>query len=427
MADELDYVVLPRKAVADGATGPNPGKQFALAWSTTFNDIAWWDSANSKWVNNNPLATESRAGLISAADFVKLKNMAAGAVSSVFGRASDVVAELGDYAASLVGNDSGVVGVTVKDALQTLWTSLSAKADASGTTSALANKVQGPATSLDNALARWDGTTGKLAQDSVVQVGDTGNIATPGIIIMSTPGATVDGVDVSALKTTVDGLALPSYLALSAASQLTNGRTIAVSTGVQMADGGAGGALTLSSTGNGDDIVRSGTAHTLLLTDAGKTQNCTNAAPFTLTVPHSSTVPFVPGTTIYIFQGNAGQVAIVGATNVVILLPPGKVAKTRGQYSTVRLRMTTANWWTADFDLEDTAGAARGKYAIAVGGATSVAVTHNLNTRDVSVAVYDAATFEEVQCDVTRTSVNIVTLGFTTAPAAASLRCVVQS
>lgn len=43
-----------------------------------------------------------------------------GAVASVFGRAGVVVATLGDYLASLVSNDSGVPGSTVKDALNVL-------------------------------------------------------------------------------------------------------------------------------------------------------------------------------------------------------------------------------------------------------------------------------------------------------------------
>lgn len=45
-----------------------------------------------------------------------------GAVSSVFTRTGAVVATLGDYAASLITNDSSVTGSTVKDALNTLWT-----------------------------------------------------------------------------------------------------------------------------------------------------------------------------------------------------------------------------------------------------------------------------------------------------------------
>lgn len=43
-----------------------------------------------------------------------------GAVSSVFGRIGAVIAALGDYAASLVTNDSNVAGITVAEALNTL-------------------------------------------------------------------------------------------------------------------------------------------------------------------------------------------------------------------------------------------------------------------------------------------------------------------
>jgi hypothetical protein len=53
-----------------------------------------------------------------------------------------------------------------------------------------------------------------------------------------------------------------------------------------------------------------------------------------------------------------------------------------------------------------------------VGGATSQVITHNLNTRAVVVSVHDNTTFEEVECDVTKTSVNTITLGFAVAPAA---------
>lgn len=42
--------------------------------------------------------------------------------------------------------------------------------------------VVGPASSTDNALARFDGTTGKLIQDSSVTVDDSGNLATPGSV-----------------------------------------------------------------------------------------------------------------------------------------------------------------------------------------------------------------------------------------------------
>ena len=50
-------------------------------------------------------------------------------VSSVFGRTGAVIALLGDYAASLITNDSSVVGATVKDALDNLDTLVAGKVD----------------------------------------------------------------------------------------------------------------------------------------------------------------------------------------------------------------------------------------------------------------------------------------------------------
>jgi hypothetical protein len=52
------------------------------------------------------------------------------------------------------------------------------------------------------------------------------------------------------------------------------------------------------------------------------------------------------------------------------------------------------------------------------GSATSIAVTHNLNSRSVHVQVYQASgTFDVVDCEVELTSVNQATLKFNTAPA----------
>lgn len=66
------------------------------------------------------------------------------------------------------------------------------------------------------------------------------------------------------------------------------------------------------------------------------------------------------------------------------------------------------------------------KYAANVGGATSQVITHNLNSRDVAVSVYEnSSPYAEVYCDVERTSVNTVTLKFAKAPAANEYRVVI--
>lgn len=61
--------------------------------------------------------------------------------------------------------------------------------------------------------------------------------------------------------------------------------------------------------------------------------------------------------------------------------------------------------------------------AIGDGSATSIAVTHNLNTRQLHVGVFqDSGTFDMVDCEVELTSVNIATFKFNSAPASNALR-----
>jgi hypothetical protein len=65
-------------------------------------------------------------------------------------------------------------------------------------------------------------------------------------------------------------------------------------------------------------------------------------------------------------------------------------------------------------------------YATSIGGATSIVVTHNLNSRDVDVQLYDNTTYETIISDVVRTTVNTITVSFNTAPSANSIRVLVK-
>lgn len=76
----------------------------------------------------------------------------------------------------------------------------------------------------------------------------------------------------------------------------------------------------------------------------------------------------------------------------------------------------------------DTAVAVR-KFAQAIGdgSTTSIVVTHNLNTQDVTTGVYLATgTFAEVLCDVQHTSVNTATFIFAVAPTSGQYRVVIH-
>lgn len=59
------------------------------------------------------------------------------------------------------------------------------------------------------------------------------------------------------------------------------------------------------------------------------------------------------------------------------------------------------------------------------GAATQYDITHNLNSTDVEIRVYNVASGAEVICDNKAQSVNVVRLNFNTAPTSNALRCVV--
>ena len=67
------------------------------------------------------------------------------------------------------------------------------------------------------------------------------------------------------------------------------------------------------------------------------------------------------------------------------------------------------------------AGLAARSYREAIGGATAIAVTHSLGTKDVMVQMYDASSFETVIAQVVRNTTAQVTVTFNTAPSAGDI------
>ena len=66
------------------------------------------------------------------------------------------------------------------------------------------------------------------------------------------------------------------------------------------------------------------------------------------------------------------------------------------------------------------------KASIGNGAALSYTVTHNLNSFDVIVQLYDASSYDTVYADVVRTSADVVTVNFTTAPTTNDIRVLIQ-
>ena len=73
------------------------------------------------------------------------------------------------------------------------------------------------------------------------------------------------------------------------------------------------------------------------------------------------------------------------------------------------------------------AGLAARSFAATIGNGsdTSIAVTHNLNTRDVIVQIYDSTNYDTVYADVVRTNTTTCTITFTSAPASGAYRVLV--
>lgn len=140
-----------------------------------------------------------------------------------------------------------------------------------------AGDVVGPAGATDNAFARFDATTGKLLQDSVVTCSDLGAITgittlgmsgnltlSAGNVILSGVGATVDGRDISADGTTLDSH-VASVIKHLPASLGTAAQQLRVNAGATAPEwftpSGAGEANTTSNsgaTGTGIALTKSG-------------------------------------------------------------------------------------------------------------------------------------------------------------------------
>lgn len=111
---------------------------------------------------------------------------------------------------------NGANSKTLKDGL-TLVTTLgnpgadtsipSEKAVRAAISSAGGGDVTGPASSTDNAIARFDSTTGKAIQDSLVTVDDTGSVNVPTGQAYKINGSALTAANVGAIATTAKGAA----------------------------------------------------------------------------------------------------------------------------------------------------------------------------------------------------------------------------
>lgn len=184
---------------------------------------------------------------------------------------------------------------------------------------------------------------------------------------------------------------------------------------------------TLELTGTTFSIKNAGVAATQLATDAVTTVKITDANVTTAKLADGSV------TTAKIADVNVTTAKIADDAVTSAKIADGAV---------LTAHITDANVTTAKLadDAVTTAKVANGaitdaklastfakKYAenIGDGAETDIVVTHNLGTRDCCISVHDNSSYDEVGCEVSKTSVNTVTLSFATAPTSDQYRVTV--
>ena len=177
----------------------------------------------------------------------------------------------------------------------------------------------------------------------------------------------------------------------------------------------------------------SGTANEIEVTGTGEGAAVTIGLPNNVTITNDLVVGgslTVSGSATYI---NAEVIQL--ADNTIVLNSNATGAATQNAGIEVErgddpnvfvLWNESSDEWTITNDGTNYHSVAR-KYAASVGNSasTTFTLTHNLNTRDVQVQVYDNATYDTVECDVLRPTVNTVELTFAVAPSTNAYRAVI--
>jgi hypothetical protein len=162
------------------------------------------------------------------------------------------------------------------------------KADGSWAVPAGAGDVVGPGSATDNAVARFDGTTGKLIQNtSVVTLSDAGAFTFPDDVRQTfNPGSNNAGVNVGALAGDPSSPSNGDLWYDSSANELTariNGANVALGAGSSASDS----FKTIAVSGQ-SDVVADSSTDTLTLAAGTNVTITTNAGTDTITIAASS-------------------------------------------------------------------------------------------------------------------------------------------
>jgi hypothetical protein len=90
--------------------------------------------------------------------------------------------------------------------------------------------------------------------------------------------------------------------------------------------------------------IQTGTTYTLALSDAGNPVGMNNASANIVTIPPNSSVAFIVGVRVTIYQKGTGTTTIAAGSGVTL---EGSVVSTAGQYAGITIMQESANVWVA--------------------------------------------------------------------------------
>ena len=266
--------------------------------------------------------------------------------------------------------------------------------------------------------------TTSIVSDSGIKLRLTGNDSTSDdILFAGGTGLTTVRTDASTITVNLDNTSVTAAtygsataipeIVVDAQGRITGVTNRSISTELTV-DGDTGSASTSLAA---DDLQFLGTSNeiTTAVTKVGTDVKVTIGLPTNVTIAGDLTVTGKTVTT---------NVETVSTSNGVVF--EGNAANDHE----VTLKATTV---TADRNiiLPDASGTVQlvdtSTFAanIGNGSATSVAITHNLGTRDVIVQLYDNSSYDTVIADVVRTSTSVVTVSFAVAPTSNDIRVLI--
>lgn len=306
-----------------------------IAGEKTFSDVVIANDGVRLWNTTDTTAGNIRYNASwefegrNGTDWVRLDQE--GAVSSVFTRTGNVVAQSGDYNTTQVTEWTNLYYTEARVNANANVVANTAKVSADGSVTTHSDVTSAGSgqiiTSTERSNIAW----------SVTVHSDVSN-AGSGQIITATERTNITG----SVTVHSDVSSAGSGQIITAAERTNLGNAALVNTANTFT-----AAQTFTTTRNSAGLetnVQAGTAYTLVLSDAWKTILSTSGSAVTITVPTNASVAFPIGTVIIVIQTGAGQVTFAWDSGVTVVWAGGNTSLS-AQITGAFLQKTSTNAW----------------------------------------------------------------------------------